>query len=176
MAGGCTTQEVVVAHSVPLVTPQAPYPEAGLLDVGVIVFDSGVPDGEISEEVMEGTALFVMWLITDHTVTYRNENLFLANPLTLLALPLGLMLTWGSRLARSWLRVIWLVLAVSGALGLVLKIIPLFNQDNWRLIALILPVSLGFAGAFHLDRLLARASAPGRAPSGQPLSSSLKTP
>jgi hypothetical protein len=53
MAGGCTTQEVVVAHSVPLVTPQAPYPEAGLLDVGVIVFDSGVPDGEISEEVME---------------------------------------------------------------------------------------------------------------------------
>jgi hypothetical protein len=125
---------------------------------------------------LPGTALFVMWLITDHTVTYRNENLFLDNPLTLLALPLGLMLTWGSRLARSWLRVIWLVLAVSGALGLVLKIIPLFNQDNWRLIALILPVSLGFAGAFHLDRLLARASAPGRAPSGQPLSSSLKTP
>jgi hypothetical protein len=123
-----------------------------------------------------GTALFVMWVITDHTVTYRNENLFLANPLTLLALPLGLMLTWGSKLARSWLRTLWLVLAISGVLGLVLKVIPLFNQDNWRLIAFILPVSLGFAGAFHLDRLLARASATGRAPSGQPLSSSLKSP
>jgi hypothetical protein len=122
-----------------------------------------------------GTALFVMWLITDHTVTYRNENIFLANPLTLLALPLGLMLTWGSKLARSGLRVIWLVLAISGVLGLVLKVIPVFNQDNWRLIAFILPVSLGFAGAFHLDRLLARASVSGTAPSGQSISS-LKTP
>jgi hypothetical protein len=121
-----------------------------------------------------GTALFIMWTITDHTVTYRNENIFLANPLTLLALPLGLMLTWGSKLARSWLRVIWLVLAASGVLGLVLKVIPVFNQDNWRLIALILPISLGFAGAFHLEWLLARVS--GRVASGQPLSSSLKTP
>jgi hypothetical protein len=123
-----------------------------------------------------GTVLFIMWLVTDHTVTYRNENLFLANPLTLLALPLGLMLTWGSKLARSWLRILWLVLAASGVLGLVLKVIPLFDQDNWRLIAFILPISLGFAGAFHLERLLARASASGPAPGGQPLSSSLKTP
>jgi hypothetical protein len=125
---------------------------------------------------LPGTVLFVMWLITDHTVTYRNENLFLANPLTLFALPLGLMLTWGSKMARSWLRLLWLVLAASGVLGLVLKVIPLFNQDNWRLIALILPISLGFAGAFHLERLLARARASGPASSGQPLPSSLKTP
>jgi hypothetical protein len=125
---------------------------------------------------LPGTVLLIMWLVTDHTVTFRNENLFLANPLTLLALPLGLMLTWGSKRARSMLRTIWLVLAATGVLGLVLKVIPLFNQDNWRLIAFILPISLGFAGAFHLERLLARARGSAPASGGQPLPSSLKTP
>ncbi|WP_224249510.1 Lnb N-terminal periplasmic domain-containing protein [Hyalangium gracile] len=123
-----------------------------------------------------GTALFVMWLFTDHTVTYRNENLFLANPLTLLAVPLGLMLVFGSVRARRWLRVLWLALAGLGVLGVVLKVIPMFDQDNWRLIAFILPISLGFAGAFHLDRVLARAPGAGREPERQPLPSSLKTP
>jgi hypothetical protein len=74
------------------------------------------------------------------------------------------------------LRTIWLVLAAMGVLGLLLKVIPLFNQDNWRLIALILPISLGFAGAFHLERLLARVRGSAPATGGQPLSSSLKTP
>ncbi|MDY7229961.1 DUF4105 domain-containing protein [Hyalangium rubrum] len=122
-----------------------------------------------------GTVLLVMWTVTDHTVTFGNENLFLANPMTLLAVPLGVMFAWGSAKAREYLRVLWLMLAVSGGLGLVLKVLPLFNQDNWRLIAFILPISVGFAGAFYLDRLLARASASGRAP-GEPLSSSLKAP
>jgi hypothetical protein len=51
-----------------------------------------------------------------------------------------------------------------------------FNQDNWRLIAFILPISLGFAGAFHLDRVLARLSSGSRAPERQPVPSTLKTP
>ncbi len=123
-----------------------------------------------------GTALLIMWTVTEHTVTYRNENLFLANPLTLLVLPLGIALIFGSAKARAGLRVIWLALSALGVLGLVLKVIPVFNQDNWRLIALILPISLGFAGAFHLERVLARASAGNREPGQQPLPSSLKTP
>jgi len=123
-----------------------------------------------------GTALFVMWLFTDHTVTYRNENLFLANPLTLLVVPLGIGLVFGSTRARAGLRVVWLALAVSGVLGVLLKVIPVFNQDNWRLIAFILPISLGFAGAFHLDRLLARAASGSREPERQPVPSTLKTP
>ena len=122
---------------------------------------------------LPGTALFFMWLFTDHTVTYRNENLFLANPLMLLLVPLGIMLAWGSAKARPRLRTVWRVLEAAAALGLVLKVIPVFNQDNWRLIALILPITLGFSGAFNLDRLWARASAGGRAPEPQP---SVKTP
>ena len=125
---------------------------------------------------LPGTALMIMWLFTDHTVTYRNENLFLANPLTLMVAPLGVALIFGSKRARVGLRVIWMAMAALGVLGLVLKVIPVFDQDNWRLIALILPISLGFAGAFNLERLLARVSARSREPGQQSLPSSLKTP
>jgi hypothetical protein len=126
---------------------------------------------------LPGTALYIMWLVTDHTVTYRNENLFLANPLTLLALPFGVALMWGSARARARLFKVWLVLAATGVLGVVLKVLPPFDQDNWRLIALILPISLGMAGAFGLDRVLARIAGADRASAGRGQSvPSLKTP
>ncbi|MBN8227378.1 DUF4105 domain-containing protein [Corallococcus macrosporus] len=108
-----------------------------------------------------GLALVVMWVGTNHVVTHHNENLFLANPLTLLAVPYGLRLTWNSAKARARLKWVWGLLAVTGALGLVCKVLPWFDQDNWRAIALILPISLGMAGAFWLDRL--RALVPGTA-------------
>src|SRR2546423_1570436 len=44
---GCSTSEVLVAHSVPLTKAAAEAPEAELLDVGIKVFESGVPaEGE----------------------------------------------------------------------------------------------------------------------------------
>jgi len=124
-----------------------------------------------------GTALLIMGVVTDHTVTHRNENLFLANPLTLLALPFGVALMWGSRKARARLCKVWVVLAASGVLGVLLKVLPPFDQDNWRLIALILPISLGMAGAFGLDRLLARLPTRDRASAGRrDAVATLKTP
>jgi hypothetical protein len=50
---GCSSEEVLVAHSVALSKPIAVIPEAQLLDVGVAVFDSGVPEGEVDKEVLE---------------------------------------------------------------------------------------------------------------------------
>lgn len=50
---GCTSTEVMVAHSVDLVASSNPVPESELLDVGVVVFDPGVPEGEIPKEVLE---------------------------------------------------------------------------------------------------------------------------
>lgn len=119
---------------------------------------------------LPGMALLIMWIVTNHTVTFHNENLFLANPLTLLALPYGVRLMWGSAKARARLGTLWMVLTGTGVLGVLLKVLPWFDQDNWRLIALILPVSAGFAGAFLLERMLARASSPSpEAASRQPL-------
>jgi hypothetical protein len=49
----CTSSEVVVAHSVPLSTATESVAEGELLDVGVVLFDSGVPEGEVPKEVLE---------------------------------------------------------------------------------------------------------------------------
>jgi hypothetical protein len=50
---GCSSSEVRVPHSVPLLSPQVSYAEQTLLDVGVVLFDSGVPEGEIDRDLLE---------------------------------------------------------------------------------------------------------------------------
>lgn len=50
---GCSTQQVIVPHQVPLIRPDVPPVESELLDVGVVVFDPGVPKGELSKVVLE---------------------------------------------------------------------------------------------------------------------------
>ncbi|HEX7082276.1 MAG TPA: hypothetical protein VF329_14810 [Gammaproteobacteria bacterium] len=49
----CSTSEVLVAHAVDLVPARHTIPEEELLDVGVAVFDPGVPEGRISKDVLE---------------------------------------------------------------------------------------------------------------------------
>ncbi len=95
-----------------------------------------------------GTALVVMWAFTNHTVTYHNENLFLANPLTLAALPLGVAYALGNKRAGRALWWSFSALCALGVLGLVAKVLPPFHQDNWRLFALIFPLNLGLMGAY----------------------------
>src|SRR5690606_21640518 len=47
LLAGCSSTEVLLAHSVPLERTAADIPEEQLLDVAVVAFDPGVPDGEI---------------------------------------------------------------------------------------------------------------------------------
>ena len=49
----CSSSEVVVAHSVPLSKATNAVAEDELLDVGIVLFDSGVPEGEVPKEVVE---------------------------------------------------------------------------------------------------------------------------
>jgi len=91
-----------------------------------------------------GLALAVMWIVTDHTVTYHGENLFLGNPLTFLLIPLGIALALGAASARRWLRPLWLVLAGLGILLMPLSLLPFFDQNIWLPVAFILPILLGF--------------------------------
>jgi hypothetical protein len=99
---------------------------------------------------LPGLVLFLMGALTNQTVTHHNENLLLASPVTLAALPLGLLLAFGSRRARTGLRWTWTVLAAGAVLGLLLKALPAYHQDNWNLIALMLPANVGFAAAAWL--------------------------
>jgi hypothetical protein len=92
----------------------------------------------------------LMWAFTEHTVTYRNENLFLSNPLTFALLPLGIAIMFGSRRAIDWARAISYVLVVSSLLLLALKLLPGFDQDVSLPMSVLLPANLGFALAHRL--------------------------
>lgn len=96
---------------------------------------------------LPGSALFFMSLFTDHTVTYANRNLFLANPLTLAALPLGIALAAGGKRAGKWLALLWAMLAALAVVSLVLQLFPGIRQDNWLAAATLLPVLIGCAGS-----------------------------
>jgi hypothetical protein len=50
---GCSSTEVLVAHTVGLDTTETLVPDNELLDVAVVAFDPGVPDGEIDPAVVE---------------------------------------------------------------------------------------------------------------------------
>jgi hypothetical protein len=93
-----------------------------------------------------------MSTFTDHTVTYGNENLFLANPLALAAVPLGLAAAFGGgRRSRRLLQLFWFVLAGLACVYLLLKLSPFFDQRNQAALATILPVLSGFAAAACLS-------------------------
>jgi len=89
-----------------------------------------------------GTILFLMALFTDHIVTYYNENLFLANPITFLLIPLGIGMIFNCQWAlRFTPNVIYLLTGIALVL-LPLKLLPVFDQANILSIMLILPVLL----------------------------------
>jgi hypothetical protein len=98
-----------------------------------------------------GVFLFVVGIFTNHMVAHHNENLFLINPITFALLPLGAMRIFGSARSRTGLRWAWSALAAIGILGVLLKALPMFDQANWNLILLVLPVSLGMAATTWLE-------------------------
>jgi hypothetical protein len=53
LLAGCTQSEIRLAHAVALVPATETIPEAQLLDVGIVQFDPGVPEGEVDQDVAE---------------------------------------------------------------------------------------------------------------------------
>jgi len=93
-----------------------------------------------------------MSTFTDHTVTYANENLFLANPLTFLAVPFGLIAAVrGGKRGRRLLQLLCFALAGLAAAYLLLKLLPALDQRNGLALATVLPVLFGFAAAAGLS-------------------------
>lgn len=116
---------------------------------------------------LPGTILLVMWIVTNHDVTFHDENLFLANPLTLMALPWGIALAFGGKKAKRRLGKLWALLAGLAALLVLLKALPWFDQNNWNVLALLLPTIVGMAGGTFLltrEPSEAKAAVPTAAP------------
>ena len=95
-----------------------------------------------------GFVLAFLWAFTDHLYSYRNENLFQLNPLSLV-LFVGLIVTAiryrrrkGTVPVLDW--VMWFARAVAllSVLGFVLQILPWLDQVNADAIALALPLHI----------------------------------
>ena len=96
-----------------------------------------------------GSLLVFIWVATDHDVMWANENILQLAP-WLLALPLlsvGIARNNATSLQRAW----WLTASAAGisAMGIVLKALPWFKQDNWLIVAVALPVWSCAALAIH---------------------------
>jgi hypothetical protein len=87
-------------------------------------------------------------IFTDHTVTYHNENLYLANPLTLLLIYSGIAVMRNGRSGQKYTLYLSSILALLAMAAFMLKIFPACDQDNWDIISLLLPVWLALAGSW----------------------------
>jgi hypothetical protein len=86
-----------------------------------------------------GTIIALLWIFTDHVVTYGNENLLQANPIALLLCValIGLLLSrgWGRRFATRTS----LVVAGLAVIGFAIQILPGLDQVNGTIIGLLMP-------------------------------------
>lgn len=143
------------------------------LAIGLFIILIGVPLRQRSFRILYGTTstiagigmglpgavILFMSLFTDHAFAYWNENLLLVNVFTALLIPLGVVAAIGKmRKALCWL---WIFHLFTAVLLMLFKVFPAFSQGNWQIIALIAPISSGYAvaGYLHIIRRLRPASA-----------------
>jgi len=92
-----------------------------------------------------GLMLLFLWFGTEHRAAWRNENLFLLNPLCLALLPAWFGIARGRLRERPHARAIAWLVVVGAAFALFSKILPTFAQANLHWIVLFLPIHLALA-------------------------------
>jgi hypothetical protein len=92
---------------------------------------------------LAGVILAGLWLFTDHSAAYRNENLLQFSPLALALVVLLPLAAYGRPRARRAARTLAAVLVALGIAGILFKLAPGTRQVNGMLIALALPVNFG---------------------------------
>ena len=97
-----------------------------------------------------GLGGFIMafaWVFTDHLAAYGNENLLQTNPLLLALVPLMLFVLFGR--FRNFACGLALFIAALSVVGLLMQVLPIFDQVNADVIAMALPINLGLALALY---------------------------
>jgi hypothetical protein len=92
-----------------------------------------------------GLVLLALWGLTDHVAAWRNENLFLLDPLCLWLVPAWLCAARARWRPGRGTVVVAACIALLAAFALFSKILPWFVQANVHWIALWLPIHLAFA-------------------------------
>ena len=100
-----------------------------------------------------GTILFFLSTFTDHTVTYYNENLFFTNSFTFLIFPMAILVLKNREKYFNIFYYNWMVIIFIALIGVIVKILPAFDQGNVQTITLIVPILIGcFVATFILKR------------------------
>ncbi len=96
-----------------------------------------------------GLILIDLWAFTDHTTSYRNENIFQLNPLSLALIVLLPAMVYGWR--RVTMPVRWTAYgaAAIATVGLLIQLLPGVDQVNGGVIAMALPIHLAIAWSVH---------------------------
>ncbi|MBN2574269.1 MAG: DUF4105 domain-containing protein [Deltaproteobacteria bacterium] len=100
-----------------------------------------------------GLVMVCLWAFTNHRAAFANANILQLGPwaVVLFGYGIGVALGWPRATRRAC--AIALSLAVFAAAGMVCKLLPGMNQDNWPIIAFCLPAWLGlWRGLFPLAR------------------------
>jgi hypothetical protein len=116
---------------------------AARLGLGIALAAIGVVLGIL------GCLFLFLWVVTNHEVAYHNENLLPCTPLALGLVGAGIGVARADGRAVSRARTFALVGLVASAIGLALKALPWFSQDNWLVLAFVLPLWIGAALSTH---------------------------
>jgi hypothetical protein len=97
-----------------------------------------------------GAVLVFLWLFTEHVATYGNHSIAFFDPLLLIAAVL-LPLAQGARARyRRPAFVITAAIATISLVGVFIRLMPWWHQENAEIIALALPINLAlFVAARH---------------------------
>jgi hypothetical protein len=90
-----------------------------------------------------GLVVTVLALFTEHKVTTYNENLFFAHAGLLVLVVAGVGTMRGTRLGERLSFYVWAGSLGLAVLGVLLKVLPMFDQDNTLVWTMLLPVQLG---------------------------------
>jgi hypothetical protein len=97
-----------------------------------------------------GLILYFMSFFTNHDYTYHNANTLFGTPLLLVAVPLGIRYAFardrGGRFTpETLLRLLWLLAALGIVISMLIKLFPVFWQQNLTDQMLMLPSALTLA-------------------------------
>jgi hypothetical protein len=99
-----------------------------------------------------GVILAIAWMATRHIFWYRNENLLQFSPVAIVLVALAPLAIYRPRWRRPAFTVAVLVAGLS-ALGLLLKVLPAFRQQNLAVVMLALPVHVALAWTLRPRRV-----------------------
>lgn len=148
----------------------APKRRAARVGFGLLLLVFALPAG-----VLGGIFAF-FWFGTDHGVAHHNENLLQCSPLALVIVVLSIGVMWGRAGAMDKTRKVLSVIAGGAVLGIVLKVLPWFDQVNGQIIALMLPAWAGAATGARWMTAGTPTSTPTPTPTSTPTSTSTSTP